>query len=55
MQVKIDVQGTAWNIERPWEKKNAQQECFVLFLKVGKEFKNRSHGSKGSKWKSWGG
>lgn len=26
-------------------------KCFVLFLRVGKEFKNRIHGSKGSKWK----
>lgn len=25
-------------------------KCFVLFLRAGKEFKNRTHGSKGSKW-----
>lgn len=26
-------------------------KCFVLSLRAGKEFKNRTHGSKGSKWK----
>lgn len=26
-------------------------KCFVLFLRAGKEFKNRTHGSKSSKWK----
>lgn len=26
-------------------------KCFVLSLGAGKEFKNRTHGSKGSKWK----
>lgn len=26
-------------------------KCFVLFLRAGKEFKNRTRGSKGSKWK----
>lgn len=26
-------------------------KCFVLFLRAGKEFKNRTHGSKGSRWK----
>lgn len=25
-------------------------KCFVLFLRAGKEFKNRTHGSKRSKW-----
>lgn len=25
--------------------------CFVLFLQAGKEFKNRTHRRKGSKWK----
>lgn len=26
-------------------------KCFVSFLRVEKEFKNRTHGSKASKWK----
>ena len=26
-------------------------QVLCLFLRAGKEFKNRTHGSKGSKWK----